>query len=101
MLNGSRKQILVLPVNRQGTIELSGKYTSGGLRMSRDIYELQGFAIVLDKVVLVSRVFSADNNEGYQFNITFNNELRLPAKFPTRTEADLARQIFLRALKSE
>ena len=67
--------------------------------MGRAVYELQGFAIVLDKVVLVSRVFAADNNEGYQFNITFSNELRLPAKFPTRNDADLARQLFLKALK--
>ena len=69
--------------------------------MSRGIYELQGFAIVLNKVALVSRVFAADNNEGYQFNITFNNELRLPAKFPTRSDADLGRQLFLKALKSD
>lgn len=67
--------------------------------MGRAIYELQGFAIVLDKVLLVSRVFAADNNEGYQFNITFSNELRLPAKFPTRTDADLERQLFLKALR--
>ena len=67
--------------------------------MGRAIYELQGFAITLDKVALVSRVFSADNNEGYQFNISFSSELRLPAKFPTRTDADLERQLFLKALK--
>jgi len=67
--------------------------------MSAAIYELQGFAIVLNKVALVSRVFAAENKEGYQFNITFSSELRLPAKFPTRTEADLERQLFLKALK--
>ena len=67
--------------------------------MGRAIYELQGFAITLDKVVLVSRVFTADNNEGYQFNISFSSDLRLPVKFPTRTDADLERQLFLKALK--
>jgi len=67
--------------------------------MQRAVYELQGFAVVLDKVSLVSRVFAADNNEGYQFNITFSNELRLPVKFPTRNDADLERQMFLKALK--
>jgi hypothetical protein len=67
--------------------------------MGRAVYELQGFAIVLDKVALVSRVFTADNNEGYQFNISFNGELRLPVKFPTRSDADLERQLFLKALK--
>lgn len=67
--------------------------------MGRAIYELQGFAIALDKVVLVSRVFAADNNEGFQFNITFGSELRLPLKFPTRNDADLERQLFLKALR--
>ena len=57
--------------------------------MSRGVYELQGFAIIMDKVALVSRVFDADNDEGYQFNITFSTDLRLPVKFPTRHEADL------------
>lgn len=69
--------------------------------MSKSLYELKGFAIVLDKVVLVSQVFAAENNEGFQFNITFNGELRLPVKFPTRTDADLERQLFLKALKKD
>jgi hypothetical protein len=69
--------------------------------MGRAIYELQGFAIVLEKVSLVSRVFTADNQEGYQFNITFDSELRLPMKFPTRNDADLERQLFLQALKND
>lgn len=68
--------------------------------MSESIYDLQGFAIALDKVALVSRVFAADNNEGYQFNIMFSSDLRLPVKFPTRTDADLERQLFLKALKN-
>lgn len=72
---------------------------NGDQKMSRSIYELQGFAVVLDKVALVSRVFAAENNEGYQFNISFHTELRLPVKFPTRTDADLERQLFLKALK--
>lgn len=67
--------------------------------MKRKVYELQGFAVVLDKVTFVSRVFEAGNGEGYQFNITFNTELLLAMKFPTRNEADLERQLFLKALK--
>ena len=67
--------------------------------MGKTVYSLQGFAIILDKVALVSRVFEADNNEGYQFNITFDAELRLPVKFAKRSEADLERQLFLKALK--
>ena len=67
--------------------------------MSSTVYELQGFAIILDKVALISKVFDADDNEGYQFNITFSTDLRLPVKFPTRHEADLERQLFLSAVK--
>lgn len=67
--------------------------------MKREIYELQGFAVVLDKVAFVTRVFEADKGEGFQFNITFNTELLLAMKFPTRNEADLERQLFLKALK--
>jgi hypothetical protein len=69
--------------------------------VNRSLYELKGFALVLDKVVLVSPVFTAENNEGFQFNITFDGDLRLPMKFPTRTEADLERQLFLKAIKKD
>lgn len=67
--------------------------------MGLTVYELKGFAIVLDKVALISPVFTADNNEGYQFNISFNGEFRLPVKFPTRNEAELERQLLLKVLK--
>lgn len=67
--------------------------------MSRTIYELQGFAIALDKVAFVSRVFDADSNEGFQFNVAFYPELKLPFKFATRDDAELNRQLFLKALK--
>lgn len=62
------------------------------------IYELQGYAIVLDKVVFVTRVFEADGGEGYQFNIRFAGELRLAPRFATRHEADLQRSLLLKAL---
>lgn len=68
--------------------------------MGRSLYDIQGFAIVLDKVSLVSRVFAASDDEGFQFNVTFDGDLRLPLKFPTRNDADLARQLFLQALKN-
>lgn len=69
--------------------------------MSRSLYELKGFVIVLEKVALVSQVFAAENKEGFQFNITFSGDLRLPVKFPTRSDADLERQLFLKALKED
>jgi len=66
--------------------------------MADRVYELQGYAIVLDKVVFVTRVFAAEEDEGYQFNIRFAGDLRLAPRFPTRHEADLQRSLLLRAL---
>jgi hypothetical protein len=68
--------------------------------MAERTYELQGYTIVLDKVVLLSRVFEADGGEGFQFNIRFAGDLRLAPRFPTRHEADLQRSLLLKALNS-
>jgi hypothetical protein len=62
------------------------------------IYELQGYAIVLDKVVFLTRVFAAEDDEGFQFNIRFAGDLRLAPRFPTRHEADLQRSLLLQAI---
>ena len=67
-------------------------------KMAGKIYELQGYAIVLDKVAFLTRVFEAEDNEGYQFNIRFAGDLRLAPKFPTRHEADLQRSLIIKAL---
>jgi len=66
--------------------------------MAETIYELQGYAIVLNKVVFLTRVFEAEDGEGYQFNIRFTGDLRLAPKFPTRHEADLQRSLLIKAL---
>ena len=66
--------------------------------MTNRIFELQGFAVVLDKVVFLTRVFSADDGEGYQFNIRFGSDLRLSPKFGTRHEAELQRGLLVKAL---
>ncbi len=68
--------------------------------MSKKVYELQGYGIVLDKVVFVTRVFEAEEDEGYQFNIRFSSDLRLAPKFATRHEADLQRGLLIQALDS-
>jgi hypothetical protein len=59
---------------------------------------LQGYAIVLDKVVFLTRVFAAEDEEGYQFNVRFTGDLRLSPRFPTRHEADLQRSLLLQAI---
>lgn len=66
--------------------------------MTGKVYELQGYTIVLNKVVLLTRVFEAEDNEGYQFNVRFTGDLRLAPKFPTRHEADLQRSLLIKAL---
>lgn len=68
--------------------------------MAERTYDLQGYTIVLDKVVLLTRVFEADGGEGFQFNIRFAGDLRLAPRFPTRHEADLQRSLLLKALNS-
>ena len=67
--------------------------------MARFVYDLQGYAVVLDKVVFVTRVFEAEGDEGFQFNVRFAGDPRLAPKFPTRHEADLQRELFLKALR--
>lgn len=62
------------------------------------MFELQGYAIALDKVVFLTRVFAAEEGEGFQFNVRFDSELRLSPKFATRHEAELQRSLLLKAL---
>ena len=66
--------------------------------MTDRVYELQGYAIVLDKIVFITRVFEADDGEGFQFNLRFAGDIRLSPRFPTRHEADLQRRLLIKAL---
>lgn len=70
-------------------------------RMKPVIHEIQGYVVVLDKVAFVTRVFEAEEGEGFQFNIRFVGEMRLAPKFPTRHEADLQRRLLVQALRGE
>ena len=67
--------------------------------MARTVYELQGYAVVLDKIAFVTRVFEAEGKEGFQFNVRFAGDTLLTPKLPTRHEADLQRELLLKALK--
>ena len=67
--------------------------------MARSIYDIQGYAVVLDKIAFVTRVFKAEDEEGFQFNIRFTGDLLLAPKFPSRHEADLQRELMLKALE--
>ncbi len=63
-------------------------------------YELQGFTLCLDKVVMLSAVFEAENGEGWQFNVRLLGDVRLQVKKPTRADALLERQLLVRALNA-
>ena len=76
----------------------SGPLTHGETSVTGRIYELQGYAIVLGKVIFLTRVFAAEDGEGFQFNIRFGSDLRLAPKFATRPEADLQRSLLIKAL---
>ncbi len=67
--------------------------------MATATYELQGYVLVLNKIAFVTRVFEAEGDEGYQFNIRFSGDTRLAPRFPTRTEADLARELLIKAIR--
>ena len=69
-------------------------------KMPDAVFEIQGYAIVLDKVVFVTRVFEADGQEGFQFNIRFSADVRLSPKFGSRSEAELQRSRLLQALNA-
>lgn len=69
--------------------------------MRLSTYDVAGFTLVLDKVMMVSAVFEAANEEGWQFNIRMVSGLRVPVKRPTRAEATLERQLLIRALSGE
>ena len=67
--------------------------------MATSIHELQGYSIVLNKIAFVTRVFKAEDEEGYQFNIRFDGDVRLSPQFPTRHEADLAREMLVNGMR--
>jgi hypothetical protein len=62
------------------------------------IYEIKGYTLVIDKIVFISGVFTATQDEGKQFNVRVLGDL-LKFKFPNHAEAVLARELLLKALK--
>jgi len=68
--------------------------------MATVVYELQGYSIVLKKIAFVTRIFKAEGDEGYQFNIRMGGDLRLGPQFPTRHDAELARELLIKAIKN-
>ena len=63
------------------------------------LVEIQGYAIVVSKVAFVTRVFKADGDEGFQFNVGLVGDSRLSPRFATRADADLQRAMLLEAIR--
>jgi len=61
-------------------------------------YDIAGFTFVLDKVTMISSVFEAKNEEGWQFNIRLVSGEHVPIKRPDRAKAMLDRELLVKAL---
>lgn len=64
-------------------------------------YDIGGFTLVLDKIVLVSAVFEARDGEGWQFNVRLISGGRIPVKRPDRARAVLDRDLLVQALNGK
>lgn len=63
------------------------------------LYEIKGFSVVLTKVVLVSPVFTNEDQQ-IQFNIRLDGDSVLKLRYEDRPQATLERDLFLKALKN-
>jgi len=61
-------------------------------------YEIAGFTLVLDKIMMISAVFEADNEEGWQFNVRLVSGGRIAVKRPDRSQATLDRELLIKAI---
>ncbi len=68
--------------------------------MEKRTYDIGGFTLVLDKVMMVSGLFEAKNNEGWAFNVRLVSGDRVVVKKPDRNAAVLERELLIKALNS-
>lgn len=61
-------------------------------------YDLAGFTLVLNKITMISAVFEADNNEGWQFNVRFVSGEKIAVKNPDRARNALDRELLIQAI---
>lgn len=63
------------------------------------IHEVQGYVVALDKILYLTRVFEAADEQGAQFNIRMLGDSRLQLKFADRAAATLERELLVKALR--
>lgn len=61
-------------------------------------YDIAGFTLVLDKIAMISAIFQADNDEGWQFNVRLISGDRVLVKRPDRARATLDRDLLVKAI---
>lgn len=61
-------------------------------------YDLAGFTLVLNKITMISAIFEADNNEGWQFNVRFVSGEKIAVKNPDRARNALDRELLIQAI---
>ncbi len=61
-------------------------------------YDIAGFTIVRDKITMISAVFQAGNDEGWQFNVRLVSGDRVLVKRPDRARATLDRELLVKAI---
>ncbi len=61
-------------------------------------YDIAGFTLVLSKITLISAIFEAENNEGWQFNIRFVSGEKIAVKQPDRARISLDRDLLVQAI---
>lgn len=61
-------------------------------------YDIAGFTLVLDKIAMISAVFEAEQNEGWQFNVRLVSGARVAVKRPDRSQAMLDREMLIKAI---
>lgn len=65
--------------------------------MAKNTYELQGYTLSLRHIMMITPVFTAKDEEGFQFNLRMT-DMRLPFKYPTRQDATLERELLVKAI---
>lgn len=65
------------------------------------IHEIQGYVLVLDKIIHLTRVFEANQKEGSQFNVRMVDGVLLNLKFEDRATATLHRDLLVKALEAQ
>lgn len=68
--------------------------------MAQRTYDIAGFTLVLDKITMISNLFEADGNEGWQFNVRLVSGARVAVKRPDRASAVLDRELLIKAINA-